>query len=182
MRSLFTKFSMGRPPSPKKSHQGEILDQRDDPQEHSLIQTLHVNVDFSRWEGDPIGWIARTERYFWFYRIADATRVEIAAIYFEGDVIQWFNWYEYTHGGLSWQRFKEGLLNHLGPIDFDNIDRQLAKIRQTSTIHKYQTRFEHLSKKQLLGTFIEGLKSEIRGEVKVRPLYTLTTAISFARI
>ncbi|RWV77425.1 hypothetical protein GW17_00061747 [Ensete ventricosum] len=37
------------------------------------------------------------------------------------------------------------------------------------------------SEKQLLGTFIEGLKPEIR-EVKVRQPYTLTVAISFALI
>ncbi|RRT50930.1 hypothetical protein B296_00034038 [Ensete ventricosum] len=59
---------------------------------------------------------------FRFYRTVDATRVEIAVIHLEGDTIHWFNLYEYTHGGLSWQRFKEGLLNRFGPTDFDNID------------------------------------------------------------
>ncbi|RWW44581.1 hypothetical protein BHE74_00049651 [Ensete ventricosum] len=113
-------------------------------------------------------------RYFRFYRTADATLVEIAAIHLEGDAIQWFNWFEHTHGGLSWQRFKEGLLNRFGLTDFDNIDGQLIKIRQTSK-QEYQTRFERLSnqtvdwsKKQLLRTFIEGLKPKIRGEVKAR--------------
>ncbi|RWW20140.1 hypothetical protein GW17_00015764 [Ensete ventricosum] len=53
----------------------------------------------------------------------DATRVEIAVIYLEGDAIQWFNWFEHNHGGLSWQRFKEGLLTRFRPTDFDNIDR-----------------------------------------------------------
>ncbi|RWV87176.1 hypothetical protein GW17_00050862 [Ensete ventricosum] len=72
-----------------------------------------------------------------FYRNIDATQVEIAAIHLEGDVIQWFNWFEHTHGGLSWQRFKEGLLNRFRPTDFDNIDEQLTKIRQTSIIQEY---------------------------------------------
>ncbi|RRT63920.1 hypothetical protein B296_00015588 [Ensete ventricosum] len=69
----------------------------------------------------------RAERYFRFYRTADATRVEVATIHLEGDVIQWFNWFEHTHVGLSWQRFKEGL-NRFRPTDFDNINGQLAKI------------------------------------------------------
>ncbi|RWW60204.1 hypothetical protein BHE74_00032816 [Ensete ventricosum] len=48
-----------------------------------------MKVDFPRWEeGDPIGWISRTERYFRFYRTADAIRVEIAIIHLEGDTIQ----------------------------------------------------------------------------------------------
>ncbi|RRT79834.1 hypothetical protein B296_00024771 [Ensete ventricosum] len=89
-----------------------------------------MKVDFPRWEeGDPIGWIVHVEWYFRFYRTVDATRVEIAAIHLKGDAIHWFNWYKYTHGSLSWYRFKEGLLNRFGSTDFDNIDGQLAKIR-----------------------------------------------------
>ncbi|RRT43154.1 hypothetical protein B296_00008069 [Ensete ventricosum] len=107
MRSIFVKFSIGRLSSPRKSHHGETLDWRDDPQEHGHISSdpnnPYVKVDFLRWEeGDPIRWISRAKRYFWFYRTADATRVEITAIHLEGDAIQWFNWFEHTHGGLSW--------------------------------------------------------------------------------
>ncbi|RZS15268.1 hypothetical protein BHM03_00047097 [Ensete ventricosum] len=92
MPSLFTEFSMGRPPSPKKLQQGETLDQRDNPQEHGHIildpNNSCMKVDFLRWEeGDLIGWIACAERYFQFYQSADDTRVEIAAIHLEGDVI-----------------------------------------------------------------------------------------------
>ncbi|RRT43749.1 hypothetical protein B296_00037924 [Ensete ventricosum] len=127
MRSLFAEFSIGRPSSPRKSHHGETLDQRDDPQEHRHITSdpnnSRMKVDFPRWEeGDPIGWISRAERYFRFYRTAYATRVEIAAIHLEGDVIQWFNWFKHIHGGLSWQRFKEGLLDRFRPTNFNNID------------------------------------------------------------
>ncbi|RWW81608.1 hypothetical protein BHE74_00009972 [Ensete ventricosum] len=106
MRSLFAKFSIGRPSSSRKSHHGETSDQQDDPQEHGHITSDPNNpcmkVAFPRWEeGDPIGWISRAEHYFWFYRTADATRVEIAAIHLEGDAMQCFNWFEHTHGGLS---------------------------------------------------------------------------------
>ena len=79
------------------------------------------------------------------------------------------------------------MLNHFGPTEYENIDGQLAKIQQTSTIQAYQTKFEKLSylacdwtDRQLLGTFIEGLKPEIKGEVKVWQPRTVTTAISFA--
>ena len=55
--------------------------------------------------------------------------VKIAAIHLEGDTIQWFDWFEHTYGVLSWQQFKEGLLIRFRPTDYENIDRQLAKIR-----------------------------------------------------
>ncbi|RWW61148.1 hypothetical protein BHE74_00031808 [Ensete ventricosum] len=91
-RSLFAKFSIGRPLSPRKSQQGETSDQLDDPQEHGHITSDLKNpcmkVDFPKWEeGDPMGWISRVKHYFWFYRTADATRVEIAIIHLEGDAI-----------------------------------------------------------------------------------------------
>ncbi|RRT83960.1 hypothetical protein B296_00012772 [Ensete ventricosum] len=106
MRSLFTEFSIGRLSNPRKSQHEETSDRRDDPQEHGhIISDLNnpcMKVDFPRWEeGDLIRWISRAERYFRFYRTADATRVEIAAIHLEGDVIQWFNWFKHTHRGRS---------------------------------------------------------------------------------
>ncbi|RZS11709.1 hypothetical protein BHM03_00043075 [Ensete ventricosum] len=106
MRSLFAEFSIGRLSNPRKSQHGETSHWRDDPQKHghitSDLNNPRMKFDFPRWEeGDPIRWISRVERYCRFYRTADATRVEIAAIHLEGDAIQWFNWFKHTHGGLS---------------------------------------------------------------------------------
>ncbi|RZR83051.1 hypothetical protein BHM03_00009578 [Ensete ventricosum] len=74
------------------------------------------------------------------------------------------------------------------PIDFKYHDKELMMIHQTFTIQEYQTMFKRLSnqtyvcsEKQILRTFIEGLKPEIREEVKARQPYTLKAAISFAR-
>ncbi|RZS16284.1 hypothetical protein BHM03_00048256 [Ensete ventricosum] len=156
MRSLFAEFSIGRPSSPRKSQHKETLDQRRDPQKYGHItfdlNNLCMKVNFPRWEeGNPIGWISRTERYFRFYRTANNTRVEIAAIHLEGDAIQWFNWFKHTHRGLSWQRFKEGLLNRFGPTvsttSTDNWQRfvkplQYKNIKQgTGTVHSYDDDF-----------------------------------------
>ncbi|RWW83879.1 hypothetical protein BHE74_00007597 [Ensete ventricosum] len=38
------------------------------------------------------------------------------------------------------RQFKSSLLIRFGPSEYENIDGQLAKIRQTSTIQEYQTR------------------------------------------
>ncbi|RZS16955.1 hypothetical protein BHM03_00049035 [Ensete ventricosum] len=93
MRSLFAKFSIGRSSNSRKSQHGKTSDQQDDPQEYghniSDLNNPCMKVNFPRWEeGDSIGWISYAERYFRFYRTADATRVEIATIHFEGDVIK----------------------------------------------------------------------------------------------
>ncbi|RWW80631.1 hypothetical protein BHE74_00011016 [Ensete ventricosum] len=113
---------------------------------------------------------------------------KITIVHLEGDVIQWYNWLKYDHGALTWNQFKNALLNRFGPTEYENIDDQLTKIWLTSTIQEYQTRFEKLlylardwTDQQLLGTFIEGLKPEIKWEVKARQPCTIV-AISFARI
>ncbi|RZR88482.1 hypothetical protein BHM03_00016062 [Ensete ventricosum] len=96
-----------------------------------------MRVDFPRWEeGDLISWISQAKRYFRFHRTADAAMVEIVAINHEGDAIQRFNWFEHTRGGRTRRQFKEGLLNRFGPIDYENIDGHLEKIRQTTTIQE----------------------------------------------
>ena len=135
-----------------------------------------MRVDFLRWEeGDPAGWISHIECYFCYYRTLDDAMVEITVIHLDGDAIQWYNWLEYNHGASMWNQFKNTLLNHFRPTEYENIDGQLTNIRQTSTIQEHQIRFEKLSylacdwtNHQLLGTFIEGLKLEIKGEVKAR--------------
>ncbi|RWW68937.1 hypothetical protein BHE74_00023502 [Ensete ventricosum] len=107
IRSLFAECSIGRSSNPRKLQHRDTSDRRDDLKDGHITSDLNkpcIKVNFPRWEeGDPIGWILRAERYFRFYRTADATRVEIAVIHLEGDAIQWFNWFKHTHGGLSWQ-------------------------------------------------------------------------------
>ncbi|RZR88487.1 hypothetical protein BHM03_00016086 [Ensete ventricosum] len=118
MRSFFAEFSIGRLSNPRKSQHGETSDRRDDPQEHghitSDLNNPHMRVDFPRWkEGDPIGWISRAERYFWFYRTADATRVEIAAIHLEEMLFKVKARQSYTLiAVISFARIQEEQLNH----------------------------------------------------------------------
>ncbi|RWW48457.1 hypothetical protein BHE74_00045465 [Ensete ventricosum] len=48
IRSLFAKFSMGRPSSPKKSQQGETSDWKDDSQERGATTVHSYGGDFLR--------------------------------------------------------------------------------------------------------------------------------------
>ena len=62
-------------------------------------------------------------------------------------------------------------------------------MRQTGIVHEYQTLFERLAAKvqdwpqwALVGSYIGGLKEEIRSEVKLFRLTTLLHATSLARL
>ncbi|RRT43105.1 hypothetical protein B296_00055658, partial [Ensete ventricosum] len=62
--------------------------------------------------------------------------MEIALTQLKVDAIQWwYDLYETYHGVLSWGQFKRELLIRFGLSEYKNINGQLAKIRQTSTVH-----------------------------------------------
>ena len=69
----------------------------------------------------------------------------MASIQLEGDALQWYDWYETFHGVPSYEQFKRELIIRFGPSEYKNIDGQLTKIRQTSTVLEYQSKFERLS-------------------------------------
>ncbi|RZS21856.1 hypothetical protein BHM03_00054550 [Ensete ventricosum] len=71
--------------------------------------------------------------------------VEIASTKLKGDAIQWYDLYETYHVVPSWGQFKRELLICFGSSEYKDINRQLTKIRQTSRVQEYQSRFEHLS-------------------------------------
>jgi len=150
----------------------------------------HMKMDFPRWdEDDPSGWVSRAERFFHYHRTPEASRVDIAFIHLEGEAIQWYDWFEASHGLPTWAAFVEGLLVRFGPSAFEDVYGELAKIRQTSTVSEYQSRFERLanstrdwSERQLFGTFVEGLQPDIRREVKTHRPRTIVAAFSFARV
>ncbi|RZR83489.1 hypothetical protein BHM03_00010098 [Ensete ventricosum] len=92
LSALLAEFSLGRPPSLRRSHQGESSDRRENSQEKGGPMTDPpypcMRVDFPRWKGDSTEWISRAKRYFRYHKTPDASMVDIAAIHLEGDAIQ----------------------------------------------------------------------------------------------
>ncbi|KAJ8492179.1 hypothetical protein OPV22_013900 [Ensete ventricosum] len=108
IHALVVELNLGQPQSLRRSQQGESSYHKEDFQEKGGPMTdpyyPHMRVDFPRWEeGDPIDWISCAERYFRYHKTPDASMVDIATIHLEGDVIQWFDWFKYTHGALLWR-------------------------------------------------------------------------------
>ena len=76
-----------------------------------------------------------------------------------------------------------------GPSDYEDFDEALAKLCQTGTVREYQAQFERIApqvqewpEKALLGSYIGGLKDEIRSEVKLFRPTTLVHATSLAQL
>ncbi|RWV83015.1 hypothetical protein GW17_00055434 [Ensete ventricosum] len=103
LRTLLAKFGLGKPPSPRRSQHDESSDHKENLPERGEHMTNssypQMRMDFPRWEdGDPTGWFSCTKRYFHYHRIPEASMVDIATIHLKRDVIQWYNWFEYTQG------------------------------------------------------------------------------------
>ncbi|RWW36585.1 hypothetical protein BHE74_00058380 [Ensete ventricosum] len=98
----------------------------------------HMREEFPRWEdGNPIGWISCVEKVFHFHKTPEESMVEISSTQLKDDVIQWYDLYETYHGVPSWGQFKRELLIHFRPSEYKNINGQLTKIRQISTVQEY---------------------------------------------
>ena len=76
-----------------------------------------------------------------------------------------------------------------GPFDYEDFDEALAKLCQMGTVREYQAQFERIAsrvqewpEKALIGSYIGGLKDEIRSEVKLFRPTTLVHATSLARL
>lgn len=67
-------------------------------EEHRRSQpfyTRSVKLDFPRFEGTSVlQWIYQAERFFRYYGIDDANRLEIAGMHFDGPVVPWFQMLE----------------------------------------------------------------------------------------
>ncbi|RZR74795.1 hypothetical protein BHM03_00043667 [Ensete ventricosum] len=112
LRALFHEFRIGRLESPNRSQCRESSDRKENKSENGdQVQDSRyprMRVEFPRWEdGDPTKWISCAER-FYFQKTPKGSMVDIVVIHLEGDAIQWYDWFEHTHGrsakGLCWHR------------------------------------------------------------------------------
>ena len=90
---------------------------------------------------------------------------------------------------VTWEELTQALCVRFGPSDYEDFDEALAKLRQTGTVREYKMQFERLAawvhnwlETALLGSYIGGLKEEIRSKVKLFRPTTLLHATSLARL
>ena len=76
-----------------------------------------------------------------------------------------------------------------GPIDCEDFDEALSRVKQTGTLRDYQKEFERLgnrvqgwTQKALVNTFMGGLKLEISEEILLFRPRTLKEVFSLARM
>lgn len=145
-------------------------------------------LDMPLFDGsNPDGWIIRAERYFTFYRLGESEKLEAAVVAIEGDALLWYQWEHRRRPINQWEEMKMMLLRQFRPTNAGSLHEQWLAVAQVGTVIDYQRRFIELAAplsnipdEIALGQFINGLKPELRAELRVLGPHNLDHAMDLA--
>lgn len=136
---------------------------------------------------DPDGWILRIERYFQFYRLTEEEMMEASAVAMDGDALRWYQWENKRRPIRHWYDLKMFILRQFRSVHGGSLYEQWLSTTQTTSVDEYRRKFietaaplEQLSENILLGHFINGLKEEIKAEVRLLHPVNLEQAMEIA--
>ncbi|CAL5328511.1 unnamed protein product [Camellia sinensis] len=150
-----------------------------------------MKLDFPRFNGieDLTSWVCRAEQFYYFHQTPEADRVPLASFNLEDDAQLWYQLLKEDTVIISWEDFKQGLLNRYGPTQFQDFFGELTKLQQTGSVREYQAQFEkllvrvgRLTPSHQVGCFISRLKESIKADVQASRPATLSAAIGLARL
>lgn len=92
----------------------------------------------------------------------------------EGEALPWMQWWESCNDDASWEDFKNALLRRSQGTVVANAFEVLIGLKQEGTVKEYRRKFETISghvktqdKELFLGMFSNGLRDDIRAEVRL---------------
>ncbi|KAL7116648.1 hypothetical protein ACP275_03G017300 [Erythranthe tilingii] len=145
-------------------------------------------MDFPKYDGgDPRGWILKAEKYFRYYQTPEELKVDVAAMYLEGDALDFFDWINRERILLYWDDLVRALQENYGPAEFQNPNEYLCSIQQVGSVTEYRQEFAKRSSRVtnwpdhcLLGVFLNGLRDELKADVRIHKPRTVYKAMSLA--
>ena len=132
-------------------------------------------LDISVFAGEKAyGWINRLERYLKLKEVSDEKKMRVVMIALEGKALNWFQWWETCNPNPKWDAFKVAVMRRFQPILLKNPFEILIGLRQTGCVEDYIEKFEQyasfmkgINQDYLVGIFLNGLKEEVKAEVKL---------------
>ncbi|KAK8935211.1 hypothetical protein KSP39_PZI012965 [Platanthera zijinensis] len=137
--------------------------------------------------GDALEWVQKTELFFSYQDVPEVQWVQLASFHLEDDAFQWTQWFLRGRDYVSWAEFVDGFTARFGPLEFEDFESLLQKLRQKGTVMEYRTEFEKLANRvhweeRTLSCFVYGLKDHLKDEVQAYMPRSLNHVISLARI
>ncbi|KAM0035237.1 putative retrotransposon gag domain, aspartic peptidase domain superfamily [Helianthus debilis subsp. tardiflorus] len=145
-------------------------------------------IEFPKFsEGDPRGWTLKAEKYYRYYNIPEEEKVDVASMHLEGDALDLYSWLSSDQEIEYWEDLVRALQKNFGPAEFQNPDEHLCSIRQTGMVQEYRQEFAKRSSRVmnwpehcLLGVFLNGLKEDLKADVRIHKPRTVYKAMSIA--
>ncbi|GKE26603.1 ankyrin repeat-containing protein, partial [Tanacetum coccineum] len=123
---------------------------------------------------DPHGWIYKVERYFEVEDIQPREKLREVGLCMEDQALSWFRWSEARSPLRSWEGLKRRLLERFQLSQEGTLYEQFLAITQEGSALEYVNLFETLAgqlvgipEEVMEGTFIKGLRPELRSAVRV---------------
>ncbi|CAH9127383.1 unnamed protein product, partial [Cuscuta epithymum] len=114
------------------------------------------------------------ERYFRLNLIEEGDKVEASVVAMEERALNWFQWWETQTEERNWEALKEAIIRRFQPDLIQNPYGPMLSLKQRGTVKEYREEFEMVIAPQrnfdrdiLRGIFINGLKPEIKSELKL---------------
>lgn len=110
--------------------------------------------------------------------------MEAAVVAMEGDALRWFQWENCRHSMSSWDNLKVRVLRQFRSANSGTLHEQWLAVKQETSVHEYRKKFIETASPLLdvpeslmLGHFINGLKEDLRDELRVLSLFSMDDAM-----
>ncbi|XP_019416449.1 PREDICTED: uncharacterized protein LOC109327750 [Lupinus angustifolius] len=133
---------------------------------------------------DAYGWTHRLERYFQLKELTEGEKMQATVMALEGKALSWYHWWEKCNPRPNWEGFKIAVVRRFQPSMIQNPFEQLLALKQTGSVEEFVEDFEKfvgalrsIDPEFTRGIFLNGLKEELRAEVKLYELQSLSDVI-----
>ncbi|XP_019451764.1 PREDICTED: uncharacterized protein LOC109353858 [Lupinus angustifolius] len=160
-------------------------------QEHAVLPVKDISLGFPHFDGSTpvLEWIFKAEKFFNYHNTPDVSRVDIAAMHFDKDVVPWFQMLHRISTITTWLDLTRALESQFGHSPYDCPMAELFKLSQTCSLSYYYLKFMALANRSiglndeaLLDCFVGGLDKEIRRDVIAMAPPTLLRVVALARL
>lgn len=150
----------------------------------------HKKLDMPLFDGtNPDGWILIVERFFSFYGLTEAEKVEATVVALEGSALLWFQWEHRRRPIERWEQVKMLLRRHFRSTSTGTLQEQWLAHCQGGTVSDYCLKFiellaplDNVSEELSLGQFLNVLRDNIRAEVRLLSPLTVDHAMDLAHM
>ncbi|XP_022008221.1 uncharacterized protein LOC110907566 [Helianthus annuus] len=152
-----------------------------------------TKVEFPKFNGDDVeGWMYKCEHFFSIDETPEKYKVRYAAVHLEGRALQWHQGFMKSTGkqigDITWDEYTRNASTRFAATLIEDAMGALKALTQMGKLEDYCDEFDLLLNKVTLpdeytiSLFIEGLKTEIKCQVKMFKPKTLRETYSLARM